>query len=425
MEAMEPARWIYCETNSLRQLRSTLQDPARHGEMRAYQAAQRTCELSCTLMSAMEECLTNPNKRIEPHLIPYIPSLWGETGGHLLYEACKRLQTLRSALDHLEKAGTPVAVGICRTVAHAACHICGKLAVAYAEQVRLALATQGKEPLSFLDSIGHAEAEAVKLLTHFSKDCPETASVLCHVGHQKVAALAQLAQVLGCIYETFHNEDVQEEVTHGEWDVRDNRFRFHVQEVMSTIWTSVEEVVAGLVQLLSHPDLGVSNEALTVLLGIRFLIALPIFEQNSGSGLRSLWKDLLVGRLENQFENHATFQALGFKPTSTDLERFKHQAQLLGNAGVTSALPPSVTVQGSCEEESNLLQRQEPESRSEDGTVQQVPSAGSRAPCSEFAKELCKEASMMQLRLDHLSLCFGAAVLDHGQVNSLVNTEKH
>eukprot|EP00435_Cladocopium_sp_Y103_P013468 s6024_g3.t1 len=359
-------------TEVLCQLKDILEDPEGQGEMSSYHAARTTCFLSCALMSAMEEALKDQDKWIEQFPIHEIA-----IGYRLL---CLLDAALGLALGLLGKAGDPMAACICNTVADRVCQVCRKLAAAYTEQVELVVgqdeSNRTNNSLGHLRSISSAETTVLGLLLRLPNFDPvQMASVLCEVGRQKIAVFARVAQVLGSIDEALN---LQEEVPDGLRMIRSLRFKPTVQEMMDTIGTPVAKVVQGLAQILSNPNLGMRDEARTVLLGIRSLIALPIFQECFGPGGYSLQMSFLVGKLEHQFKNDASFPALGMKPTSKDLERFKYQTHLLGNAAITSAVCPSVRVGGQCEEDKDgWLQRQEPESRSEMDGWQQVPSAGS------------------------------------------------
>lgn len=337
-------------TEVLRQLSRIFQDPAGQGATRAYRAATALCCRSCLLMSAMRESLQDPDARIEHILIPATAA-----GESLLFEACAPLQVLGLAIDYLQKTNAYIN----ETMVRIACQLCDKLAKAYTQEVKRVLDSPGgpKRAFSSLDSISSAETHTLRLLHRLHKDCPEAASVLCRVGDQKIAALAQLAEAL-----------------------REARFRSHMQKVTLTISKPMTTAVQGLVQVLSNPDCGVlRDEARTVLLGIRSLIALPIFEHCPG-----LDASLVFARLEHEFKNRASFQALGLKSTSEDLEKFKKQTQLLRSAAITSALSPSVTVKRLGKEGNDgWLQRPLRECGSEAGAMQQVPSvAGSWTLCS-------------------------------------------
>eukprot|EP00435_Cladocopium_sp_Y103_P058596 s1005_g20.t1 len=171
------------------------------------------------------------------------------------------------------------------------------------------------------------------------------APALCYVGRQKIEVLAQLAQ------------DLQEQIPEAECTVKD-----HLIDVMQRILESAWQVVQGLVLVPSDRE----HEVLAVLLGIRSpLCALPVLEPNYESRCSEL-RDLVLERIEQHVQDHPRFPALGMRPTSKDLERFKKQAQLWGTAALASSLPPSSTVVELSQEETDAwLQRPEQECRSE------------------------------------------------------------
>eukprot|EP00435_Cladocopium_sp_Y103_P009545 s6024_g2.t1 len=242
---------------------------------------------------------------------------------------------------------------------------------------------EAEKSLRLLDFISCAEREAMGLLIRFYNYRQDVALALCQIGRQKIRVLAQLAEVLASIDEAPFQGDVEEEVP---WDLR---FRFYWEEVMSRVWVPVAEVAQGLAQHLSNLDLEICDEVRAVLLGIRSMATLPIIARRADAWHTSFWKDLVVGRFGQHFEVHARFPALGMRPTSEDLQRFKDQIRSVCKAVISSAVSPSVTV---TEGKHNWLQRQEPESRSEMDGWQQVPSAGSWTLCSA-AQDSLQQAS--------------------------------
>eukprot|EP00435_Cladocopium_sp_Y103_P055412 s1005_g18.t1 len=338
-------------------------DPANDIEIietHARQAAEDMCRLSCMEIS-----------KAELFLKPELGTWWRIPG--IMSGKDAIFIALNYVFDYFQDSGVSLAYDVSKTLANAVFWICRRLAAAHTEQVQRELANPHvcEQPWrldrrsNLLHTIGSIEEEAMKLLIRFRNDCVEMAPALCYVGRQKIEVLNDCVEMAPALCYVGRQkievlaqlaQDLQEQIPQAECTVKD-----HLIDVMQRILGSAWQVVQGLVLVPSDRELAV----LAVLLGIRSLCALPVLEPNYESRCSEL-RDLVLERIEQHVQDHARFPALGMRPTSTDLERFKKQAQLWGTAALASALPPSSTFVGLSQEETDdWLQRPEQECRSE------------------------------------------------------------